>query len=118
MESLEIKGKVVKVLPTREGTSANGNAWKQQTIIVEYQDGQYTSKIALGNMKKADEFGKLNVGDEGTFKCNIPTSREYNGNWYTQVNCWGWDIEGKTQPTPAPQQAPQVAPASQEDMPF
>lgn len=124
MESLEIKGKVVKVLPPQEGTSASGNAWKRQTIVVEYVDGQYTSKIALDNMKKAEEFGKLNIGDECTFKCNTPTSREYNGRWYTSVNCWGWDVENKAEAQPMPEPTPQPTTTAEpmakadDDMPF
>ena len=88
---MEIKGKVYAVLPLQSGTSAKGD-WKRQVVVVEYRDGQYTSKVALENTNKADAFGKLNVGDEGTFKCNTPTSREYNGRWYTSVMCWSWDI--------------------------
>jgi hypothetical protein len=122
---MEIKGKVFKVLPLREGVSASGNAWKMQTIVVEYQDGQYTSKVALDNMKKADEFGKLNVGDEYIFKCNTPTSREYNDRWYTSINCWAWDDGKSTQGATVP--ATPVAPTPQattpatkadDDMPF
>lgn len=118
---MEIKGKVYAVLPMVEGTSANG-AWKRQTVVVEYQDGQYTSKVALDNTKKADEFAKVEVGTEYTFKCNTPTSREYNGRWYTSITCWGWDKNGNEDSVPqeaTPQ--PQVAPTSQassEEMPF
>lgn len=112
---MEIKGKVKAVLPLKSGTSAKGE-WKRQVVIVEYQDGQYTSTVALENAKKADEFGKLNVGDEVTFKCNTPTSREYNGNWYTSVNCWGWDVEGKSETIAEPQ--PTTTTTTTEDAPF
>lgn len=106
---MDIKGKVFQVLPMQSGTSANGE-WKRQTVIVEYQDGQYTSKVALDNAKKADEFAKVEVGEEYTFKCNTPTSREYNGRWYTSITCWGWDktatsatVQEEAQiPTPTP----------------
>ena len=94
---MDIKGKVIAVLPKQEGTASNGNHWERQTVVVEYQDGQYTSKVALDNAKKASEFGKLNIGDECTFKCNTPTSREYNGRWYTSITCWGWDVDNKAE---------------------
>lgn len=120
---MDIKGVVKAVLPLQSGTSAKGE-WKRQTVVVEFKDGDYTSCVALDNVKKAEEFGKLNIGDECTFKCNTPTSREYNGRWYTSVNCWGWDVENKAeavaepQPTPMPEPTPQVATTPQEDMPF
>lgn len=122
---MDIKGKVVAVPPVQSGTSAKGE-WKRQTVVVEYQDGQYTSKVALENGKKADEFGKLNIGDECTFKCNTPTSREYNGRWYTSVNCWGWDVDNKAEveqeatpePTPHPTTTAEATAKVGDDMPF
>lgn len=122
---MDIKGKVVAVPPVQSGTSANGE-WKRQTVVVEYQDGKYTSKVALDNTKKASEFGKLNIGDECTFKCNTPTSREYNGRWYTSVNCWGWDVDNKAEveqeatpePTPQPTATAEATAKADDDMPF
>lgn len=116
---MEIKGKVIAVLPLQSGVSANGE-WKRQTVVVEYQDGQYTSKVALENANKADEFGKLNIGDEGTFKCNLPTSREYNGRWYTSVMCWGWDVNSQQQES-SPQETESVtqqAGGNSDELPF
>lgn len=123
---MEIKGKVIQVLPMQSGTSARGE-WKRQTVIVEYKDGQYTSKVALDNAAKAEAFGKLNVGDEGTFKCNLPTSREFNSRWYTSVTCWGWDIESQAEqeeevqedaPTSEDATPAQEAGDAKDDMPF
>lgn len=124
---MEIKGVVKAVLPLQSGTSAKGE-WKRQTVVVEFKDGDYTSCVALDNVKKAEEFGKLNIGDECTFKCNTPTSREYNGRWYTSVNCWGWDVENKaevvaephpiSEPTPQPTATAEPTAKADDDMPF
>lgn len=120
---MDIKGVVKAVLPLQSGTSAKGE-WKRQTVVVEFKDGDYTSCVALDNVKKADEFGKLNIGDECTFKCNTPTSREFNGRWYTSVNCWGWDVENKAEAQPMPEPTPQPTAATEstanadDDMPF
>jgi hypothetical protein len=120
---MDIKGVVKAVLPLQSGTSAKGE-WKRQTVVVEFKDGDYTSCVALDNVKKAEEFGKLNIGDECTFKCNTPTSREYNGRWYTSVNCWGWDVENKAEAQPMPEPTPQLTATAEpttkavDDMPF
>jgi hypothetical protein len=124
---MDIKGVVKAVLPLQSGTSAKGE-WKRQTVVVEFKDGDYTSCVALDNVKKADDFGKLNIGDECTFKCNTPTSREYNGRWYTSVNCWGWDVENKaeveqeqepmSEPTPEPTATAEPTAKADDDMPF
>lgn len=100
---MEIKGKVVQVLPMEGGTSRNGNQWSKASLIVEVAENpQYPKKIKISNMKNADAFSKLAVGAEVTFKVEIE-SREFNGRWYTEVNCWGWDV---ATPTQQPQQAP------------
>ena len=120
---LEIKGRVGAVLPMMSGATANGE-WKRQVVVVEFEDGGYQRKVALENAKKADEFAKLNVGDEGVFKCNIPTSREFNGRWYTSVTCWSWTINGTepvaVEPAPAAEATPEPAATATtgDDLPF
>lgn len=100
---MQIKGKVLQALPMEGGTSRNGNTWQKASIIVEVAENpQYPKKIKISNMKNADAFSKLAIGTEVTFKVEIE-SREYNGRWYTEVNCWGWDA-------PQNQQAPVVQP--------
>lgn len=89
---MEIKAKVIEVLPIKSGVSASGTPWKSQSIIVEFEEGHYTNKLELQNMKQADEFAQIKVGTEGLFKFNI-TSREANGRWYTSCNCWRWEMD-------------------------
>lgn len=129
---MEIKGKVVQVLPIQEGVSKSNNPWKKATVIVEHGE-QYPKKVALENMRDADGFASLSVGTEGVFHIEVE-SREYNGRWYTSVNCWKWDVAQnvpmqQTQPAPPvanvmdaqfPQQTPQPASPSGNDqeLPF
>lgn len=122
---MNIKGKVVQVLPVESGTSKNGNQWSKASLIVETTENpQYPKKIKISNMKNAEAFSKLAVGSEVTFKVEIE-SREYNGRWYTEINCWGWDAATQTQQAPAQPiqkpvyqqaQAPATPPA--DDLPF
>lgn len=88
---MEIRARVIDTLPVASGTSRSGQLWSKATIIVE-TIGQYPKKIALNNLKKADEFSRLPIGTTATFGIDIE-SREYNGRWYTEVNCWNWNIE-------------------------
>lgn len=126
---MEIKAKVVQVLPMEGGTSKSGNAWSKASLIVETAENpQYPKKIKISNMKNAEAFSKIAIGTEVSFKVEVE-SREYNGRWYTEVNCWGWDVHQATptQQIPAqpaqqpvyPQMQPQTAPAPQaDDLPF
>lgn len=123
---MDIKGKVIQVLPMEGGTSKSGNQWSKASLIVETTENpQYPKKVKISNMKNADAFSKIAIGSEVTFKVEIE-SREYNGRWYTEVNCWGWDApqvqQAQTQPMqtpaqPAPQM-PDLTPAPNDDLPF
>lgn len=77
-------------MPER-GNSAKG-PWARQTVVVEYESGQFPKSIALQNMNKAEAFGRIRVGQTGTFKFDCKT-REYNGRYFTDINCWAWDID-------------------------
>lgn len=98
---MEIKGRVIQSLGVQKGTSKAGKEWSKASVIVE-TDGQYPKKVALDNMKNAEEFGKLPVGSAGIFHIEVE-SREFNGRWYTNVNCWKWEVATLTQ---QPQQVP------------
>lgn len=97
---MEIKGRVIMNLGVTGGTSKAGKEWKKATLIVE-TEGQYPKKIAMDNMKNAEEFGKLAPGTVGTFQIEVE-SREFNGRWYTSVNCYKWEAAS---PYPEQQQA-------------
>lgn len=73
------------------GTSKAGNNWEKATLIVETLE-QYPKKVAISNMRRAGEFNSLPIGTTATFEIEVE-SREYNGRWYTEVNCWNWNIE-------------------------
>lgn len=88
---MEIKGKITAVPPAKSGVSSRG-PWKRALIVVEYEGGQYPKHVLLSNMNKAEEFGKLRVGQTGTFKFD-GSVRENNGNYYMDLNCWSWNME-------------------------
>ena len=92
---MEIHGRVTAVPAPESGTSSRG-PWKRQTVVVEYESGQYPKSIALQNQKDADAFGRLRVGDTGTFKVDFKT-REFNGKFYTDITCWGWTLDQQQQ---------------------
>ncbi|WKK85132.2 DUF3127 domain-containing protein [Marivirga arenosa] len=82
---MELKGKVIDILPEEKGQGKNGE-WRKQSYIIETQE-QYPKKVcaeAWGD--KIDGFN-IKKGEELTAKINID-SREYNGKWYTNVKIW------------------------------
>ena len=92
---MEIKGKIIQILEKKSGTSSNGN-WTKQGFIVETTE-QFPKKIFV-----TDWNDKLNVSaflnQSITVYVNIE-SREYKGNWYTDIKAWKID-QDKNNNTP------------------
>ena len=93
---MEIKGKIIAVLPTRSGTSARGTQWSSQTSVIETQE-QYPKKLAFDVINdKIDQFN-IQVGEFLTVQFDI-NAREYNGRWFNSVNAW--NVIRQTQQAP------------------
>jgi len=96
---MEIKGKIVTILPLASGTSAKGE-WKKQEYILQTTE-QYPKKICFVVWgEKIDEYA-LNAGDSVEVSIDIE-SREFNGRWYTDVKAWKVVKESKGSPAPGP----------------
>lgn len=129
---MEIEGTLVQILPLESGVSRSGNPWSKATVIIETL-GQYPKKVALTNMKNAEEYSKLPIGSQIKFKIDVE-SREFNGRWYSDIRAYAYELQGSqasqhvyTQSYPQSQyqqpipQSPQVAPtftSQGDDIPF
>ena len=97
--AVEIKGKIVEVTELQKGNS-NGKDWSKQNVIIEEIEGQYPQKIALELFNKELT---VKVGDLVNAFVNL-SSREYNGNWYTSIKLWKFDVVGVSHEEVAPAQ--------------
>jgi hypothetical protein len=85
--SLEIVGKLVKVLPEVGGQSKSGNAWRKQEFVIETLD-QYPKKICLNVWgDRIDILNSFGEGDEIKVSFDVE-SREYQERWYTDIKAW------------------------------
>lgn len=82
---MELKGKLLQLLPLQTGTGKNG-AWKKQDIILE-TEGQYPKKVCISIWGDKINESQLQVGSQLSISFDIE-SREYNGRWYTDVKAW------------------------------
>lgn len=124
---MEIKGKIIHVLPLQEGVSRAGNKWKKREYVLETQE-QYPRKVCFDFFgDKVDQY-PVEIGDDITLSFDIE-SREYNGRWYTGIH--GWKLEKNTvapaaselPPLPAESELPPFAPGNEggnptDDLPF
>ncbi|MDO5571994.1 MAG: DUF3127 domain-containing protein [Bacteroidales bacterium] len=82
---MEIKGRIIQLLPLVTGESAKG-AWKKQEYILE-TEAQYPKKICFNAWgDKVDQFN-IQQGEELIVSVDLE-SREFNGRWYTDVRAW------------------------------
>lgn len=98
---MEIKGKIIHVLPLQEGVSKAGNPWKKQEYVLETLE-QYPKKVCFDLFgDKADQY-RAEIGDEVVLSFDIE-SREYNGRWFTSIR--GWKLEKASDVAATPAQA-------------
>lgn len=107
---MEIKGKVIAILPEQTGTGKNGE-WKAQEFVIETAD-QYPKKVCFKCFNKP--VPKI---DETVNVFADAESREYNGRWYTTLLVWKFETEGSTSKQSQPTQTIEPTPQGS-DLPF
>ena len=119
---MEIKGKIIQILPASSGTSARGE-WKRQDFILETQD-QYPKKVCISNWNDKVDINNIPENNTITASINIE-SREFNGKWYTDVRIWKITTESLNSSSgansnniPPPTGAPPEMTEPGDDLPF
>ena len=85
---MEITGKIIAVLPPKQGVSqSTGNAWMCQDYVLETQE-MYPKKVCF-NVFGAEKIQEMNIqlGETLTVSLEI-NANEYQGTWYNQVRGW------------------------------
>lgn len=95
-----LTAKLIQVMPLQTGMGKNGE-WRKQNIILE-TDGMYPKKICISMWGDKINESVLQIGNMLEISFDIE-SREYNGNWYTDLRAWKVEIAGTA---PFPQNAP------------
>lgn len=128
---MEIQGRIIAVLPLREGTSSKG-AWMSQEYVVETHE-QYPKKLVF-NVFGEDKINQFAIkqGEELKVSFDID-AHEYNGRWFNNIRAWSVQRMGNTavqqpqpsavnnQPTQTQVNPQQTAPQQQgqsDDLPF
>ena len=111
-----IKGIITAILPEQSGVSQKtGNAWRRAQYILEHEHGQYPRSIVFDVMGD-DKINQMAIrqGEELVIHLNIDT-REFNGRYFNNVECWKVERAGQQQQQTqqVQQPAPQAAPAPQ-----
>ncbi len=95
---IKLAGKVVQVLEEQSGEGKNG-PWRKRDFILE-TPGKYPKKVCITQWGDNIDQHAVQEGLEVTVSVDIQ-SREYKGNWYTDVKAW--KVEHGTGESNAPQ---------------
>lgn len=115
---MEIKGKIISVLPIATGQGKKG-VWMRQDFVLETL-GQFPKKIfmSLWGKELIDKYD-LEVDLEVTAFFNVE-SREYNGRWYTELRSYKleWNAQQQRKWQPGNQAPETLNSGSTDDLPF
>ena len=84
---MEITGKLIQKLPVKSGVSSSGNNWSKAEFVIETVE-QYPKKVCANLWgDRARALDQFQEGSLITVSFDLE-SREFNGNWYTDVKAW------------------------------
>lgn len=83
---MEFQGRVIQFIGEKSGTSKAGNPWKKKEWVVE-TFGQYPKKVKIQCFGERSDAMNLEPGKDYTLFVDLE-SREFNGNWYTDVSVY------------------------------
>ena len=113
---MNIKAKVLQVLPLQSGVGKNGQ-WRKQDIIVE-TDGEYPKKICVSVWGDKINDKQLIVGNNLLIDFELE-SREFNSKWYTDVRAWKLTAdENKISTSLQEDVTSSEEPTEEDDLPF
>lgn len=120
---MESNFKLIEKIAPITGEGKNGQ-WKKQNLIFE-TEGQYPKKVCVSVWGDKINTEDLKVGESYDVGFDVE-SREYNGNWYTDVRAWKINPAGgnpyaqqnDSSSKTAPAKATFTATEEEDDLPF
>ena len=82
----QLTGTIKKVFPKVSGTSKGGKQWEKQEFLLSFKDDDKDKELCLTCMKP-DILKGFKLDQKVTVDYSVE-SREYNGKYYTNVNCF------------------------------
>lgn len=123
---MEIKGRIIAVMPVKTGTTKKGEAYAMQDFVIETLE-QYPKRCVFYVFGE-DKLKQFNIqqGGEYLVKFDI-NAREYNGRWHNDIRAWKVEpaqAEAPAQENPFPNAganeipAPTIAPPNDDADPL
>lgn len=90
---MTLKGRIYKVFPCVQGTSAAGNQWVKQDFIFEFFEcptDRYSDKVLLSCMNERIKEYDIHEGDEVRIGFGHRV-REYNGRYFNELSMYHFE---------------------------
>ncbi|HNE50056.1 MAG TPA: DUF3127 domain-containing protein [Chitinophagales bacterium] len=115
--TMELIGKVYKVMPVETGEGKNGT-WKKQQVIIEVEGGKFPKKVAMVFWSELTNSEAFVEGKDISVEFDLE-SREFNGKWYTDAKAWriNKNSSGSANSTAAAYPASSAAAFTEADIP-
>ena len=86
--SLQLKGRIIKILEIESGTSKAGKEWKKQSFVINTDD-DFNPEIcfSLFGEDKIQKLSAFSLDQTVNVSFNL-SSREYNGKYYHNIDAW------------------------------
>lgn len=118
---MELKGKIIHILPLQTGEGKNG-PWQKQDYVLETLD-TYPKKVCFNLW--GDKVNQFAIKQDEMLTVHFDVeSREFNGKWYTDVKAWRIDRNIESADAPGQAQAADMPPPADfgsgedDDLPF
>lgn len=113
---LQVNGRCTKVFSTEYTSKKDGQKHLKNHFVLDVQDGQWQRSICFSVMDE-ERWSRMGIVMGGTYNVSFDvSSREYNGNYYTDVSAWravrvdNAQVQNAPTQTHAPVQSQQQAP--------
>jgi hypothetical protein len=84
---MEIKGKIIAVLPIKSGTSKNGKEWKSQEYVIETSDDKYPKKCCFEVFGENIEKFNVQGGLDYIVQIDIDAN-QWKDKWFNKIRAW------------------------------
>ena len=110
---MEIKGKIITVLPIKSGTSKSGKEWRSQEYVIE-TEGQYPKHVCFEVFgDKIGEFG-IQLCDELNVSFDID-AHQWKDRWFNSIRAFRVNHISSTQPQRQQPKEAEIFPPKQEE---
>lgn len=100
---MEIKGRIIAVLPPRGGVSQKGTQWQVQEYVIEETDARYPKKVAFEVFGENIQKFNIQNGAEYTVSFDID-ARQWQDRWFNSIRAWKAEpVQATQSAAPAPQ---------------